>query len=76
MGQIIQIRYGYKIDEFDIIAYFGYDIEPPMSKHQRTQNTEVIKYLSMFTDDKRDILRGLLDAYANSSFTNLKETLK
>lgn len=68
-----QIRYGYKVDEFDIIAYFGYDIEPPMSKHQRTQNTEVIKYLSMFTDDKRDILRGLLDAYADSSFTNLKD---
>lgn len=67
------IRYGYKIDEFDIIAYFGYDIEPPMSKKQRTQNTEVIKYLSMFEQKKRDILRGLLDAYADSSFVNLKD---
>lgn len=68
-----QVRYGYKVDEFDIIAYFGYDIEPPMSKNQRTQNTEIVKYLSMFDDDKRDILRGLLDAYADSSFTNLKD---
>lgn len=67
------IRYGYKIDEFDIIAYFGYDIEPPMSKKQRTQNTEVVKYLSMFEQEKRDILRGLLDAYADSSFVNLKD---
>lgn len=67
------IRYGYKVDEFDIIAYFGYDIEPPMSKKQRTQKTEVVKYLSMFEQEKRDILRGLLDAYADSSFVNLKD---
>lgn len=70
------IRYGYKIDEFDIIAYFGYDIEPPMSKKQRTQNTEVVKYLSMFEQEKRDILRGLLDAYADSSFVDLKDIRK
>ena len=68
-----KIRYGYMVDEFDIIAYFGYDIEPPMSKHQRTQNTEVVKYLAMFDKDKRDILRGLLDAYADTSFVNLKD---
>jgi len=72
-GMSFEIRYGYKVDEFDIIAYFGYDIEPPMSKHQRTQNTEVVKYLSMFESDKRDILRGLLDAYADTSFVNLKD---
>ena len=68
-----EIRYGYKVDEFDIIAYFGYDVEPPLSKHQRTQNTSVTKYLSMFEDDKRDILRGLLDAYSDSNFVSLKE---
>lgn len=67
------IRYGYKVDEFDIIAYFGYDIEPPMSKKQRTQNTEIVKYLSQFEQEKRDILRGLLDAYADSNFVNLKD---
>ena len=72
-GTSFEIRYGYKVDEFDIIAYFGYDIEPPMSKHQRTQNTEVVKYLAMFDQDKRDILRGLLDAYADYNFTNLKD---
>lgn len=67
------VRYGYKVDEFDIIAYFGYDIEPPMSKKQRTQNTEIVKYLSQFEQEKRDILRGLLDAYADSNFVNLKD---
>lgn len=68
-----EIRYGYKVDEFDIIAYFGYDIEPPMSKHQRTLNTEITLYLSMFDIEKRDILRGLLDAYSEYDFTNLKD---
>lgn len=72
-GKSFELRYGYKVDEFDIIAYFGYDIEPPLSKRQRIQNTEIAKYLSMFTDDKRDILRGLLDAYADTDFTNLKD---
>ena len=67
------VRYGYKVDEFDIIAYFGYDDEHPMSKKQRTQNTEIVKYLSQFEQEKRDILRGLLDAYADSSFVNLKD---
>lgn len=68
-----EIRYGYRVDTYDIIAYFGYDIEPPMSKHQRTENTAILKYLSMFNDEKRDILRGLLDAYCDSSFTELKD---
>lgn len=68
-----KIRYGYTVDVFDIIACLGYDIEPPVSKIQRTQNTEIAKYLSEFTDEKRDILRGLLDAYADTSFTNLKD---
>lgn len=71
-----EIRYGYKIDEFDIIAYFGYDIEPPMSKKQRTQNTEITKYLASFEDEHRDILRCLLDSYAESSFTNMKDVKK
>ena len=44
-----------------------------MIKKQRTQNTEIVKYLSQFEQEKRDILRGLLDAYADSSFVNLKD---
>ena len=70
--QSFLIRYGYKVDEYDIIAYFGYDIEPPMSKRQRTHSLEVAKYLSQFEDDKREILRDLLDAYADTNFVSLK----
>ena len=71
-----EIRYGYKVDEFDIIAYFGYDIEPPMSKKQRTQNIKITKYLASFEDEHREILRCLLDSYAESSFTNMKDIKK
>lgn len=71
-----EIRYGYKVDEFDIIAYFGYDIEPPMSKKQRTQNIKITKYLTSFEDEHREILRCLLDSYAESSFTNMKDIKK
>lgn len=71
-----QKRYGYKVDEFDIIAYLGYDIEPPLSKHQRTENTEIVRYLSQYKDDKRDVLRAILDAYVETDFTGLMDIKK
>lgn len=69
-------RYGYIVDEFDIIAYLGYDIEPPLSKHQRTENTEIVRYLSQFKDDRRDVLRAILDAYVDTDFIGLKDIKK
>ena len=72
-SQGFKTQYGYAVDDFDIIAYLGYDIEPPMSKHQRTQSAAVALYLAQFDDDTSDILRLLLDAYAETSFTNLKD---
>lgn len=68
-----KIQYGYSVDDFDIVAKFGYDIEPPMSKHQRTLSAAVIKYLDQFNDEQKKILNLLLDAYVESSFTNLKD---
>ena len=72
-GTSFEIRYGYKVDEFDIIAYFGYDIEPPMSKHQRTLSAPVALYLERFDDIKKKTLRLLLDAYAETNFVNLRD---
>lgn len=65
-------RYGYTVDNFDIISYFAYDIDPPMSKNQRTQRTTIIKYLDEYKGLKRDMLRMLLDAYSENDFSNLK----
>lgn len=67
-----KVRFGYTVDEYDIISYFGYDIDPPMSKNQRTQNTAITQYLAQYEPEKREILRAVLDAYTESNFTNLK----
>lgn len=68
-----RVQYGYTVDDFDIVAKFGYDIEPPMSKHQRTLSAAIIKYLDQFNDEQKTVLNLLLDAYVESSFTNLKD---
>lgn len=66
-------QYGYTVDDFDIIAHMGYDIEPPMSKHQRTHSAAIAKYLEQFDDEKKEVIRLLLDAYAETNFTNLRD---
>ena len=68
-----KIRYGYTVDDFDIIAYMGYDIEPPMSKNQRTKSAAVAIYLDKQPDDKKEILQLLLETYSETNFTNLKD---
>ena len=68
-----KIQYGYTVDDFDIIAFMGYDIEPPMSKHQRTLSAPVVLFLEKFDDDMKEILRLLLDAYAETNFSNLRD---
>ena len=72
-GPGFKIQYGYTVDDFDIIAYMGYDIEPPMSKHQRTLSAPVALYLERFDDIKKKTLRLLLDAYAETNFVNLRD---
>ena len=68
-----EIQYGYAVDAFDIIAKIGYDIEPPMSKRQRTQSAAIAIYLDKQDEKKKEILKLLLDIYAESSFKSLKE---
>lgn len=44
-----------------------------MSKHQRTQSASIALYLAKFDDDTREVLRLLLDAYAETNFMNLRD---
>lgn len=67
-----EIQYGYSVDAFDIIAKIGYDIEPPMSKKQRTQSAAIAVYLDKQTEERKEILKMLLDTYAESDFKSLK----
>lgn len=72
-SQNFKTRYGYDVDDFDIIAFFGYDIEPRMSKHQRAEGENVISYLNTFTKEKRKILELMLNIYSETKFINLKD---
>lgn len=72
-GRRFKIQFGYTVDNYDIIAYLGYDIEPPMSKQQRTHNAAIARMLSEMDDEKKVIVRTLLDAYAESNFQDLRD---
>ena len=72
-----KIQYGYAVDDYDIILYFGYNVDPPMSKHQRTQTAAVMKYLDTYkdNDEKKEVLQLLLEAYVDSGFDSLKDII-
>ena len=48
----------------------AYDVEPPMSTQQRTMSIPVVTYLDSFDEEKKTILRLLLDCYAETKFSN------
>lgn len=68
-----EMQYGYSVDAFDIIAKIGYDVEPPMSKRQRTQSAAIALYLDKQDAEKKEVLKLLLDTYAESNFKSLRE---
>ena len=66
-------RYGYDVDDFDIICNFAYDIDPPTSKRRRVESAHVDRYLATKTDAEREVLTLLLDAYRVMSFASLRD---
>ena len=72
-GDRFYTQYGYEVDVFDIIAYFGYDIEPPMSKRKRTEQPSVQHFLAAYPLNIQQIARGLLDTYIASDFVALRD---
>lgn len=65
-------RYGYEVDDFDIICDFAYDIDPPISKRRRVESAHVERYLASKPDDVHEVLSLLLDAYRTMSFKSLR----
>lgn len=68
-----EIQYGYKVDNFDIILDFGYNINPPMSKESRTQKNEILRYLSTLDIEKRYVIEKLFEVYIENDFSILKD---
>ena len=64
-------QFGYPIDEYDIIANLGYDIDPPKSKSSRVNSNAVKTFLSNYSIEIQRIADFLLSAYTNTSFKNL-----
>lgn len=71
-GENFRKRYGYDVDAYDIVRYFGYDIEPPISKGQRIHNLAIAKYLNDMPQEKREICELLLQSYVHSDFQALR----
>ena len=67
-----RIRYGYEIDDFDIICNFAYDVDPPTSKRRRVESAHVERYLASKPEELREVLTLLLDAYRTMSFNALR----
>ena len=69
-----EIRYGYKVDDFDIIANFAYDIDPPMSRGRRTRSASVERFIGQFEEeDVQELVRLMLNAYVVSGFECLRD---
>lgn len=66
-------RYGYDVDNYDIVLSMGYDMDPPMSKHQRIQTRPVVQFIEKQDDIIfQQIIRILLNTYLTSEFEDLK----
>ncbi len=65
---------GYSVDDFDIICDFGFDVEPPMSRKERTEREPVEHFLAQggFNNSQQEILRIFLDLYVRSGRESLQ----
>lgn len=66
-------KYGYNVDDFDIICQIAYNIEPPISKYERIKSKSIMNFLNQQTDTKKQISKLLLNIYAETNFSNLKD---
>ena len=73
LGRRFMLQYGYSVDDFDIIACLGYDMAPPLSKHQRTQNEAIAIMMNGMDDEKKLVGKTLLDAYVETNFQYLRD---
>lgn len=65
-------RFGYEVDDFDIVCHFAYDIDPPTSKRRRIESARVEAFLASFDDDRQELFRLLLDVYRTNAFESLR----
>ena len=69
-----ETRYGYKVDPFDIVCCFAYEMDPPISRARRARLACVDRFIEQerFDGGSRELLHLLVDAYATSGFEALR----
>ena len=58
------------IDDYDVLSYIGYDIEP-LTKDERIDRILASGYLDKFSPENQDIIRLLLEAYRSHDIDEL-----
>ncbi|MBR3383964.1 MAG: DEAD/DEAH box helicase family protein [Atopobiaceae bacterium] len=65
-------RFGYEVDDFDIVCHFAYGIDPPTSKRRRIESARMEAFLAPLDDDRQELFRLLLDVYRTNTFESLR----
>ncbi len=59
------------IDEYDVISYIGYNLEP-LTKDERIDRIIMSGYLDKFNNENKEIVRLLLDEYKSKDIDELR----
>lgn len=62
-----------ELDDFDLICHLAYD-KAPLTKAERANNVKKRHYLHKYSELAQQVLRTLLDKYANEGIKEIEET--
>ena len=62
-----------ELDDFDLICHLAYD-KPPLTKSERANNVKKRNYLYKYSDIAQQVLKILLEKYANEGIKEIEET--
>lgn len=68
----IKSQFDYDIDNFDLIRFIGYK-KSPISKEERLSKIYCSEYFNNISENKKIILKTILDEYSKQPFSNLKK---
>ena len=69
----LEKKIGFPVDKYDIVLYVGYDIEPK-SKEYRLKKVFNSELFSGLSEERKSILRAILNEYKGQDFSKLKDT--
>lgn len=61
------------LDDFDLICHLAYD-KAPLTKKERAENVKKRHYLYKYSDIAQQVIKALLDKYANDGIKEIEDT--